>query len=175
MRRSTFSSLALLLAIATPVAAQSTGGIDPAVEVAAQLSQLNATLMEVQALLERQLETQTLDLVLKRSQLASAEVGRLDAQLRRAVERRDSLEEEQVHLEVRAENLEDAYRRSSEDGPSMQEVEMMQRNVRIQRALIEERLSNIAAEVVDLENRLERKREDLQSWQELLDRRLAGM
>ena len=90
--------LALLIAFAivTPTVAQQPADGVLANEVAVELAQLNTTLEKVHKLLEQQLETQTLDLLLKRAQLVSSEVARLDDQLRKAQTRRDSLEDERT-------------------------------------------------------------------------------
>ena len=173
MRRPVLATLAVLATMTAPLAAQPVAGTDPAHEVVVQLSKLNATLVEVQEFLERQLETQTLDLLLKRSQLASAEVFRLSTQLRQATTRRDSLEDDRVRMELRSELLEERDRSGTAEQTS-EEIDTIRRQLRVSMNMAESRLREVEAEIVDLDSRLFRKQEDLQSWQDLLDRRLSG-
>jgi hypothetical protein len=132
---------------------------------------------EMRELLTRQLETQTLDLLFKRTELASNEVLRLDRSLRRATNRRIALDKERVELELREEALDDFDRRRErgQAAPSAQNIELQLRNIRASTERVEERLRELDTEIVGLESSLDERLRDLEEWQQMLDRRLAAM
>jgi hypothetical protein len=160
---------------ASPASAQArAGGRGP---VAVELAELNDTMAEMRELLTRQLETQTLDLLFKRTELASNEVLRLDRSLRRATNRRIALDKERVELELREEALDDFDRRRErgQAAPSAQNIELQLRNIRASTERVEERLRELDTEIVGLESSLDERLRDLEEWQQMLDRRLAAM
>lgn len=165
--------LATLL-LASPTTAQVPNEGDLPSDVAVELARLNITLEEVRDLLVQQIETQTLDLLLKRSQLVSSQVTQLDTLLRRAEASRDGLEDEKLRLETNLETFEDRVRGSDPEIPR-EELEAMMRQFHVELERITNRLREAEAEVIDLDSQLSRRREDLESWQDLLDRRLGGV
>lgn len=158
-----------LLLMERPIEAQAAASAAFPEDVAAQLVKLNATLEDIQALLAEQLETQTLDLFLKRAQLVSSEVARLDGLLRSAQRSRGHWEDERIRLDTRMEVLQNE---SPDLDDEAREREM--RHVRSQSEGNLRRLRRNAADIVELETRLARRQQDLEDWQELLDKRLGG-
>ena len=166
---------AMLGVLTSSASAQPRGASEFPKRIAQHLASIDETMTEMHELLERQLETQTLDLLLKRAQLASAEVARIDRTLRRSTEKRTSLDAERRQLEFRVEAVEELQRSRREEGPSDIELENRIRHLRNSIEVTEEALETVDSEIVDLSARLDRKRQDLEAWQEILDRRLSGV
>ncbi len=180
MRRPSIPAVVLLLAMLCGVASTSAQTqVRPIPELAAniaeQLTALNETMSEMHDLLERQSETQALELLLKRAQLASDEVARLDRAYRRATERRSNLDAQRTNLLFRRESIDDLRRTRRDQGPSDEELEARRKNLTNSINVVERQLSAVESEIVEVSGRLERKRQDLESWQEILDRRLSGV
>lgn len=163
MTRSISIALAALLASSIPLYAQTTDAPD----VAAQLVEINGTLRELRDLLARQLEAQSLDLMLKRAELASTEVAQLESRLRSAEATQASLEDERRRLTSRMEG----FREQDIDNPEMR---AMERQFAQELEILDENLRDAQARIADLSGRLARKQEDLRAWQMTLDRRLGG-
>lgn len=140
--------------------------------VVEELARLNATLGELRDLLARQLEAQSLDLMLKRTELASQEASQLEARLRSAEARARSLEDEKASMETRLEELE---RRSRDEGlESDEQTRSVVRQFEAEIERVERRLAEARGDVAQIAGRLDRKLEDLRAWQDLVDRRLSG-
>ena len=165
-----FVSLAFTtLALAPGSAAQEPFSGDSG-QVAAELARLNETLEQVQNLLAQQVETQTLDLLLKRAQLVSGEVAQLDTQLRQARSERDELDDQRIQMQA---HLEAA--RDSNSDISFEDLENMTRYQTIGLHSITRRLTKVDTEIIEVQNRLDNKQRDLDDWRDLLDRRLSGV
>jgi chromosome segregation ATPase len=182
MRPTAPSTAALLLATlvtgsspAGPAAAQQRDPRSVAGPVALQLAEINETMAQMHELLARQLETQTLDLLLKRTQLASAEVARLDRTLRRSLQKRTGLDRERADLELREERLDDVGLARRESRPPIVDLEQQKRSVRTALERVEGQIREIDAEIVELEGQLDRRLRDLETWEAMLDERLANM
>ena len=65
--------------------------------------------------------------------------------------------------------------RSGRADMSREDLEAVSRQFELTFQRVTRRLNQAEAEVVDLETRLTQKRDDLDAWQELLDRRLGGV
>ena len=130
-------------------------------DVQLELVQLNATMLEIRDVLAQQLESDSLDLLLKRSELVSSDVARIEARLRNAQEQRRSLSDDQERMRTQIEAVAEytGYLRQMEF-----EVERTQRRIR-----------DLDGEIQELQNRLTAKQRDLRSWQDIVDRRLGGV
>jgi chromosome segregation ATPase len=160
-----------LLAVTSVLGAQALApeeGRDLATEVA----ELNLTLLEIRDLLAQQVETDSLDLLLKRSELVSAEVARLETALREVQAQRDSLAEDETRVRIQIEAAEDQLR--SADAPAEQ-LEGYLRQMEFELDSAGRRMRALEGEIQELQNRLTARQRDLQSWQDLVDRRLGGV
>lgn len=163
MTRLAAIGLVCLLATSVPLWGQA----PEAPDVAAELAELNDTMRELRDLLVRQLEAQSLDLMLKRAELASTEVSQLESRLRSAEATQASLEDERRRLTTRMEG----FRDQDLENP---EIRMMERQFAQELEILDERLRDGQARIADISARLARKQEDLRAWQMTLDRRLSG-
>jgi chromosome segregation ATPase len=168
--------VAVLLVIsmsgAAPTTAQS-ATVDPA-DLTAGLAQLNATLLEMKELLAIQIETQGLDLLLKRSELVSTQVAQLESLLRSAESTRTSLEDELRHMKIEQEMMETQMRSGSMDAEAF-EIEAYSRQIEERIEHARDRLRQAEREVVNLQSRLDAKQRDLDDWQDVVDRRLSNI
>lgn len=165
MTRPAVIGLVCLVTICAPLWGQAPEAEAP--DVATELAELNRTMRELRDLLVRQLETQSLDLMLKRAELASTEVSQLESRLRSAEASQASLEDERRRLTTRMEG----FREQDVENP---EIRLMERQFAQELEILDERLRDGQARIADLSARLARKQEDLRAWQMTLDRRLSG-
>ena len=171
MNRIWIAVLVLTVAAGSVLAAQA---IAPQEEdLGAQLAELNMTLQEIKQVLAERLETASLDLMLRRSELVSADVVRLETRLRTAESERDSLQFEIEQIRTQIEGWEQRIR--SGDAEDSQEYEVYTRQMELQMERAQSRLRTLDGEIQVLQNQLTAKRRDLQSWQDLVDRRLGGV
>ena len=170
-----FAPVALLLALvsAPPAAARPAPDVDSA-ELAAGLAQLNATLLGIKDLLAVQIETQGLDLLLKRSELVSTQAAQLEDLLRSAESTRASLEDELRHLQAEQEMMEAQMRSGARDADTV-EMDAYTRQVEGRIDHARDRLRQVEREVIDLQSRLDAKQRDLGDWHDLIDRRLSNI
>jgi len=153
-------SLALLPAVA---AAQQT----PSDPVAAQLAQVNATLKQIVALLDRQSDVQDLDLLMKRVQLSDSQVAELERRLRSAQGELRNAEEVQANVEQRAK----AVTTAAEIPPN--DREQLLARAQTEQTRQRQRIGQLTQEIAAIESELAKRRDDLRTWQAVLDRRLA--
>ena len=173
MKRLTSVALLLAISIAVPLTAQPAPGVDAA-ELATGLAQLNTTLLEIKELLAIQIETQGLDLLLKRSELVSTQAGQLENLLRSAESTRASLEDGLRDLQSEQDMMEAQISSGARDVQGS-EMEAYSRQIEARIDQARERLREAEREVIDLQSRLDAKQRDLDDWQELVDRRLSNI
>jgi len=172
-------ALSLLVALlGAPVAGQQAAGEPPPeLTVGERLDQLNSTLERIAELLERQVESQRLDLALKRVQFGSVRVETLERDLRSAEDRRSSLSDEQYRirsrLEMMAGELEEVSPENLEGRRPMYEQMIGQAERELE--ILDTRIVETEQRIIDLEAELTRRRDDLRSIQDQLDRELAGL
>jgi chromosome segregation ATPase len=174
-------SAALLLALlAVPLEAiaqprppaQEPSGQEPAA-VAAELGRLNATLERIAGLLERQLQGQRLDLMLKRVDGASRQVDALEGELGRLRSGRSSLVDERFRMQSRLEAMVTEVEHS--DPEALPAYEAMSREAERGLKHLDTRIAETDARILELENELARRSGDLQALQDRLDRELDGL
>jgi chromosome segregation ATPase len=131
-------------------------------------------LRSIQDLLERHLETRSLELLMKRGEGMSRQVEQLEGQLRQALAQRDSYEEQQRQLDNRNASLQMQIERGVMDADAAQ-LESFREQVSREMQRLSGELRRLNTEIVELESRLATKRGDLQEWQDFIDRRLGGL
>lgn len=161
------AALVLVLSLAAGQAvAQQGSQVDG---TAAELAKLNATMRVVADLLAKQVEQSGLDLLMKRTQLAQAQVERAEEELKAVEADKASAEEQKSQLDSRRElaatQLEQAQPAEREAVQKMWETELATLNLRLRTA---------DGQIAILQNRIAAAQEDLRGWKTLLDRRLSG-
>jgi chromosome segregation ATPase len=173
------ASIATVLFAATLVAAgpapsQEVDLLTPAPEsVAGQLDRLNRTLTRIAELLERHIEGQRQEVSLKRLELATRRVETLESELARARSDLTSLEDNGYFVRSELETLASQAERSDPESlPALEDqVQETERTLR----LVEERVKQRVQRILELENELTRRRQDLEALQDRLDRELEGL
>jgi chromosome segregation ATPase len=134
---------------------------------ARELAKLNATMREVADLLTKQVAQGQLDLLMKRTQMATDQAERVDAQLRQAQDERASVEAQRSRLQ------------SQRDMTVQEKMPEAERDVilaGIDPALkrLAARQSTLEGQIGEVQNRIAERQDELRGWQALLDRRLSG-
>jgi peptidoglycan hydrolase CwlO-like protein len=164
MRRTMMTLWLVLLPMSA--AAQSA----PADPVAAELAQVNATLKEIAALLSRQTDLQSVDLLMRRVQVSDYQVTELERRLRSAQEELRNLEGSRSSMETQLTILESRKEKGDE---RPEDLKMMAADTEGGLKRTKQRISQVKQEIAALEGELATRREELRSWQSVLDRRLA--
>ena len=155
--------MAVSLALLPAVAAAQT----PSDPVAKELAEVNATLKQIVALLDRQSDVQDLDLLMKRVQLSDSQVAELERRLRTAQSELRSAEEVQSNVEARLK----VVTTSAEIPPA--EREQMMVHGQAEQTRQRQRISQLTQEIAAIESELAKRRDDLRTWQAVLDKRLS--
>ena len=165
MRR-TWMMLCLLL---MPVIAAGQAATDP---VAVQLEQLNATLKQLVALLNRQSDLQDLDLLMRRVQLGDSRVAELERRLRAAEGELRSEQAKQAALEQQLRSAKAELQRRNPSIPA-DELQSLVARTEAELKTAGQRTSQLTQEIAALQSELAARRDELRSWQSVLDRQLA--
>ena len=170
-RLSTLFSLTALLG-ATALLGLDANPQPVAAEVPAQLKQLNQTLAQIAALLERNLEGQRLGLVMARIQISSGRSTRAEEQLATARATRADLQNQKAKMEGQLQIFADQMDLGQVDMPPEQ-IEVMADESALQLDLLKKRIRGMDREIMELENALAHYQQDLDDWQTLVDRHLS--
>jgi chromosome segregation ATPase len=135
---------------------------------AQELAKLNAIMREVADLLTKQVANGQLDLLMKRTQMALGQVERSETLLRQAQDERASMEEERSRLEGHREAISAQPKMSAEERNSA----LAGIDVELKRS--GQRLNALDTKIVELQNRIAERQDELRGWQALVDRRLGG-
>ena len=164
MRRTMMTLWLALLPISA--AAQSA----PADPVAAELAKVNATLKEITVLLSRQSDLQSAELLMRRVQLSDYQVTELERRLRSAQGELRDLENSRSSMETQLTILESRKEKGDE---RPEDLKAMAVDAAGGLKRTRQRISEVKQEIAALEGELATRREELRSWQSVLDRRLA--
>ncbi len=161
-------------ASATPAARPAVA--PPAAPVPEQLAHLNATLEHISQLLERQLDGQKLELLLRRVEIGNRRVTSLEQELERADGDKRAMEDQRYRLRAQIDSMTQELQAMS---PSELEEKRQEYRHRLQNAqtelnVIDVRHQEATQRVLDLQNELEGRKHDLQGLKDLLDRQLLG-
>lgn len=143
--------------------------------VVQEMAGLNATLQQIQAVLDRLLIQQELDLLMKRIDLRSRRVAPMESELRGIKSSVRSTTEEIQHLELYREELEESAADRREQG--LEETgsaeEREQRDIESRLSVVTERLESLQRRQIEVENELAEQREEIQFLEDALDDRLG--
>ena len=165
--------LFLVLSCLAPLSALSQTSRVASVNIPNELSNLNTTLIEIRGLLALQLEAQTLELTLKRSQLAVSQAENLEAQLRVRDSELGALDKEEDHLANQLSMIEVQAREGLIKGEEV-EVETYLEGLEMELERIEDRKRQLKADSIQLQSRLRSLQEVTYDWLDQVDRQLGG-
>jgi chromosome segregation ATPase len=135
---------------------------------ARELAKLNATMREVAELLTKQVAHGQLDLLMKRTQMALDQVERAETLLRQAQDERTSVEEERSRLEGHREVI------AAQEKVPAEERDATVAGIDVELKRLAQRQNALEGKIVELQNRIAERQDELRGWQALVDRRLGG-
>jgi chromosome segregation ATPase len=168
------AALATLLSFAAPLHSQPEESAPPE-EVSPQeeLRRLNATLREIADLLRQHLERQETDVFLRRLDLSYQRLAPLENELRSARSEKEGVAAEAENLASMLASAEEQIEQES----SVLEVDdgsqRMKREIEARVEQLRRREWQLEQQIVELENRLARRLEDVQALEEWIDERLG--
>jgi predicted nucleic acid-binding Zn-ribbon protein len=134
---------------------------------ARELAKLNATMREVADLLTKQVAQGQLDLLMKRTQMATDQVERAEAQLRQAQDQRVLVEAQRSRLQSQREMTAQGKMPEAERDTILAGIDPELKG-------LTQRQSTLEGQIAELQNRIAERQDELRGWQALLDRRLSG-
>ena len=134
---------------------------------ARELAKLNATMREVADLLTKQVAQGQLDLLMKRTQMATDQVERAEAQLRQA-------QDERVLVEAQRSRLQSQREMTAQGKMPEAERDTILAGIDPELKRLAQRQSTLEGQIAELQNRIAERQDELRGWQALLDRRLSG-
>jgi chromosome segregation ATPase len=135
---------------------------------ARELAKLNATMREVADLLGKQVAHGQLDLLMKRTQMALDQVERAETLLRQAQDERASVEGERARLEGHREVI------SAQEKMPAEERDAAIAGIDVELKRMAQRQSTLEGKIIELQNRIAERQDELRGWQALVDRRLSS-
>lgn len=168
------AALATLLVFATPLHSQTeeptaTEEVSPQEE----LHRLNQTLKEIADLLRQHLERQETEVFLRRLDLSYQRLAPLENELRSARSEKESVASEQENLTNMLASAEEQIERESSTLEVDSGTQQMKREVEARIEQLKKQEWQVEQRIVDLENRLARRQEDVQALEEWIDERLG--
>lgn len=139
-----------------------------------EVAQLNRTLERIADLLASQVDTQQIDVGMKRLEMLTSRLERSERELRNLRSRRSSLETEKIALEEQRAQAELSLERGDVESVP-EEARAFFRQMDRQLDRVREELAETDRQSVELENQVAAQRRDLQAWQDFVDRRLGGL
>lgn len=163
--------LAAVALLATPAEPQQQEGATGAsAALIEEVSGVNRSLQELVVLLQEHLGGREIELMMKRIELKSKQLGPLEATLRQARSDRADLENEAAEVKLILDQIDTRI----EDDPAggTDEDRRIKKEVEGRLKLLEDRKWNAEQQILDLEQDLMQGRETIKAWEELVDTRL---
>lgn len=168
--------ITLAVVVAAPAAAETPAPADPAARLVQEVGALNRNLERVATLLEEFLAKQEMDMLMKRIEFKSRRLSPLEQELRDARQERSRREEERSSLRVQLEEMERALEDEETEGAGAPHIEWTPTT----KALMETRmtflrdaLDALDLRIMELENDLASRREEIEGWEEFLDKEMG--
>lgn len=161
-------SLVVLSAVTLQITAQPPGE-KPAGEGAdSELARIRVTLERIAELLERQTEGQRVELALRRLDVESERVLRLERQIADVQAARDSLEDERFRMQSNLLAMIRAAERPETD-VTQDDLANLREQSELQVGMVEARIGELDRRMLELQNRLAERRETVRSWEAFVD------
>jgi chromosome segregation ATPase len=180
MRATTLLAVPIILLLSgstiTPLRAAEPAPDDAGLSV--ELRRLDATLGRLVQLLERQLESGNAAVLMQRVQLMTSRMAPLEQELRAARSEQEGHQGELEDLELAALSLESQMERETEEGQIEEEqarglLEQQRQVFDARKKQIEDRLWAAQQRVIGLEQRLDARRTEIETWEGEIDRALG--
>lgn len=166
-----------VLAVAAVLAAGSPPQAEPPTdqELVEEVRKLNGTLERMGILLEDFLDRQRVDMLMKRIEIKSRRLAPMEEELRQVRTRRESLQEEVKMIRMELERFEgDA---EDPDNPDREASKELARQMRAQlepRAeMVQDSIGDLDLRIVEMETAILSRRDEIQAWEELVDKELG--
>ena len=147
----------------------------PPSTLVAEVARLNRTLERIADLLATQVDTQQIDLGMKRLEMLTSRLERSEGELRTLRSNRSSLETEEISLEEQRGQAELRLESGEVDEARDENVRAFFRQMDRQLERVRGELDELGRQIAELENQVATQRRDLRGWQEFVDRRLGGL
>ena len=166
------------LAVVPPLAASPQADASAAGSESHQLARIVERLDLIARLLADRAGTERLAIAMQRLELAERRVGQAEAALESARSERESLLDVRARqrrdFEVSETQLTERAARSPLDRETQLDAERFVEEMRAETARVDERLRSLDLRIVDLENQLARRRDEVERWNDVVARGLAG-
>jgi len=180
MRATTLFAVPIILLLSGSTTAPSRAA-EPASDdagLSVELRRLDATLGRLVQLLERRLESGNAAVLMQRVQLMTSRMAPLEQELREARDEHAGQERELDDLEIAALSFETQVERDVEEGQIEEEqartlLEQQQQVLDQRKKQIEDRLWAARQRVIVLEQKLEARRTEIETWEGEIDRALG--
>jgi chromosome segregation ATPase len=142
-------------------------------DLSTEIAKLNKAVREIADLLAKQTEGQKVELLMKRVELASSKLSQLE-------QRESSLQSEKMNIEDQAYRLVTEMKLIQDRVPaSPDESQRLDLETTLARGEAEgkrlaDRVQSLSQQIGDVENQLTAQREELKTWQQVVDRSLGG-
>ncbi len=140
-----------------------------------ELKSLNETMRQIADLLQRHLETNEVDVYLKRLELGRQKLAPTESELRSAKSKKEGVEDERKSLMAWSARLEEESER--EDVSALDDSEdvsaRMRRELETQVEQLKDKSWELDQKIIELENELARQKEDVEALEVWIDERLG--
>jgi chromosome segregation ATPase len=168
------AALATLLSFAAPLHSQPEEPAPPEqVSPQEELRRLNATLREIADLLRQHLERQETDVFLRRLDLSYQRLAPLENELRSARSEKEGVAAEMENMAHMLAAAEEQIEQESSVLEGDDGSQRMKREIEARVEQLKRREWQLEQQIVELENRLARRLEDVQALEEWIDERLG--
>ncbi len=169
--------LSAALAFASlPLAAQPPAPPPPAAgeqSLEQQMAELNRSVKTLVELLRVYLARQETDVLLQRIALGHRKLAPMETELRELRSKEQALDDERAQYETMLTEFEERAGNDSEDGFSEEDLAQMRQHFELQMKLTKDKRWKLEQRILELENRLEVERQDIDALEELVDERLG--
>jgi chromosome segregation ATPase len=168
--------MTLAVLAAAPAAAETPAPADPAARLVQEVGALNRNLERVANLLEEFLAKQEMDMLMKRIEFKSRRLSPLEQELRTARKERSNREEERSHLQMQMEEMERVLEAQEREGAEESDADWAPgTKVRMETRMtyLRDAMDALDLRIMELENDLASRREEIEGWEEYLDREIG--
>lgn len=166
--------LVAMLLVAPLAAAGASPAQQTQLDITDHLAKISTTLERIAELLARQSESDDLDLLITRVQLGVSQVSEAARRLEGAETRREALQDRKSQLELQLEMNRSRSERGFDQNQPPADLENLTRTWTAHLTRVNSRIAVVSAEIADLQGRVAELVEEVEAWQAILDRRLAG-
>ena len=144
-------------------------------DLAQGVRDLNRTMQEIASLLREQLKKQQADVLMKRMEISGRALSTQEQELRGVVAERGTITDGLKEIQARIEQLKDDDGREAPPGVRRPENGLARERfeLELREKLLKDRLAASDQRVIELENDVARRRDEIKAWEELIDAQLG--